>query len=124
MTDSQALKDAVAAHLPALLHGSDDAARVALFEMQAVCTNDAMFGALCGMLAELNGDALRVMRSLLPAPSSRALPFFPVLDPGMSQAEQVASQLVAAAANGDRRRCSVCWRRRRAGRMRARSRRS
>lgn len=100
MDELQVLKDTVAANLPALLHGSEDAAREALFDMQAVCTDGAMFGALCGVLAQVNADALNELRAILPR-AERCRSWLPALTPGMSRAEVVATQLVAAMANKD-----------------------
>ncbi|MEZ3156878.1 hypothetical protein AB1K56_08085 [Microbacterium sp. BWR-S6Y] len=102
MTDVQVLMGVVRENLAALLHGSDDDAVAAVDRMLFVVDDDPSFGALCGMLAEIGGDALREHRAGLPAGPARSAPFGLIPMPeSATLPERMAAQLVTASANGD-----------------------
>lgn len=102
MTELRVLEEAVSAHLPTLLHGAEDAANVGLQEMVRVCDDGPLFGALCGMFAQVAGDALREVRASAPAGPMRAAEFGVIVPTDASLGERVALQVITATANGDR----------------------
>lgn len=101
MSDVQVLMAAVRDNLGALLHGSDDEAFESVDRMLAVVDDGPSFGALCAMLAEVAGDALREHRAGFPAGPARSAPFalFPMGDATLP--DRMSAQLVTASANGD-----------------------
>lgn len=101
MTDLQVMKDAIAANLGALLHGSDDESSQAVGRMTALIDDDPSFGAFCGMLAEIAADALKEQRASFPAGPARSAMFAMQLPKDMSLPERMAAQLITASANDD-----------------------
>lgn len=101
MSELQVLKDAVAANMAGLLHGSDAVAEDAVAEMLAVVDSAAGFGTLCGLLATVAGDALKEHRASLPAGPARSAPFGMLTPEGMDLPERTAAQLITASANDD-----------------------